>query len=118
MTAARILSPANRAYFTFGGMGTRCRELRLAQNLTPPELAARDSEGILRTKFILELERSALGEPPVALNLAEAAAIADALGVDVRHLMFGDEVRPPHGKGKPAKRKPKRKSKSKARAKA
>lgn len=121
MTAAHTLSPANRAYFLFGGMGTRCRELRQELGLSPDELARRDSEGLLRPSYIRELERSALGEPPPAVNLAESAAIADALGVDVRHLMFGDEVPPPHGKNKPAKkarRKASRKAKRKAKARA
>lgn len=100
------LSPATRSYFLFGGMGMRCQTLREGQGLSVEQLARRDDEGLLRPRYIAELERSALGEPPEALNLAEAAAVAAALGVDVRELLFGDTVeKPKHDKGKPGKRK-------------
>jgi hypothetical protein len=48
--------------------------------------------------------------------LAEAAAIADALDLDVRCLLFGDEPKAPKRKAKRSKRAAKRAAKKRAKA--
>lgn len=104
-------SPATRAYFLFGGIGQRCKSRRAELGRSQDELVRRDNEDVLTLEAIAELEADPLGAPPEALNLDEVAALAWALDMDPRSLLFGDE---PSGAYKPVSPRTTRKPRTKA----